>query len=88
MRVRKKLCLLPIIVKLAFVGGLLALAQGSALAPLITRSSDRHADRRRCLRRDRARQPIVTADTITASVALFATESSCDQLVVRHCDEI
>lgn len=35
MRERKKLWLLPIILVLLFVGGLLALAQGSALAPFI-----------------------------------------------------
>ena len=35
MRVRKKLWLLPIIVMLLLVGGLLVLAQGSALAPFI-----------------------------------------------------
>jgi hypothetical protein len=35
MRERKKLWLLPIIVVLVLVGGLLVLAQGSALAPFI-----------------------------------------------------
>lgn len=35
MRERKKLWLLPIIVVLMLVGGLLVLAQGSALAPFI-----------------------------------------------------
>ena len=35
MRERKKFCLLPIIVVLMLVGGLLVLAQGSALAPFI-----------------------------------------------------
>ena len=35
MRERKKLWLLPIIVVLILVGGLLVLAQGSALAPFI-----------------------------------------------------
>ncbi len=35
MRVRKKLWLLPILVVLVVVGGLLVLAQGSALAPFI-----------------------------------------------------
>jgi hypothetical protein len=35
MRERKKLWLLPIVVVLVLVGGLLMLAQGSALAPFI-----------------------------------------------------
>ena len=35
MRVRKKLWLLPILIVLVLVGGLLVLAQGSALAPFI-----------------------------------------------------
>ena len=35
MRERKKLWLLPILVVLVVVGGLLVLAQGSALAPFI-----------------------------------------------------
>ncbi|MEO7368782.1 MAG: DUF5989 family protein [Gemmatimonadaceae bacterium] len=35
MRVRKKLWLLPIVIVLVLVGGLLVLAQGSALAPFI-----------------------------------------------------
>jgi hypothetical protein len=35
MRVRKKWWLLPIIIVLVFVGSLLVLAQGSALAPFI-----------------------------------------------------
>ena len=35
MRERKKLWLLPILVVLLLVGGLLVLAQGSALAPFI-----------------------------------------------------
>jgi len=35
MRERKKLWLLPILVVLVIVGGLLVLAQGSALAPFI-----------------------------------------------------
>jgi hypothetical protein len=35
MRERKKLWLLPIVVVLVLVGGLLILAQGSALAPFI-----------------------------------------------------
>ncbi|MEO5902625.1 MAG: DUF5989 family protein [Gemmatimonadaceae bacterium] len=35
MRVRKKFWLLPILVVLVVVGGLLVLAQGSALAPFI-----------------------------------------------------
>ena len=35
MRERKKLWLLPIVVVLVLVGGLLVLAQGSALAPFI-----------------------------------------------------
>ncbi len=35
MRERKKLWLLPLIVVLVLVGGLLVLAQGSALAPFI-----------------------------------------------------
>ena len=35
MRERKKLWLLPILVVLVLVGGLLVLAQGSALAPFI-----------------------------------------------------
>ncbi|MBA3656183.1 MAG: hypothetical protein H0W69_02390 [Gemmatimonadaceae bacterium] len=35
MRVRKKMWLLPVIVVLLLVGGLLVLAQGSALAPFI-----------------------------------------------------
>jgi hypothetical protein len=35
MKERKKFWLLPIIVVLVFVGGLLVLAQGSALAPFI-----------------------------------------------------
>jgi hypothetical protein len=35
MRERKKLWLLPLVVVLVLVGGLLVLAQGSALAPFI-----------------------------------------------------
>ena len=35
LRARKKLWLLPIVVALLLVGGLLVLAQGSALAPFI-----------------------------------------------------
>jgi hypothetical protein len=35
MRERKKLWLLPILIVLVIVGGLLVLAQGSALAPFI-----------------------------------------------------
>ncbi len=35
MRVRKKMWLLPIIVVLLLMGGLMVLAQGSALAPFI-----------------------------------------------------
>ena len=35
LRVRKKLWLLPILVMLLIVGGLLVLAQGSAVAPFI-----------------------------------------------------
>ena len=35
MRERKKLWLLPIIIVLVLVGGLLVLAQGSAIAPFI-----------------------------------------------------
>ena len=35
MRVRKKFWLIPILVVMAIVGGLLVLAQGSAVAPFI-----------------------------------------------------
>ncbi len=35
MRVRKKFWLLPIVIVLLLVGGLLVLAQGSAIAPFI-----------------------------------------------------
>lgn len=35
MKVRKKMWLLPVLVLLLIVGGLLILAQGSALAPFI-----------------------------------------------------
>ena len=35
LRVRKKLCLAPIIIVMVFLGGLLILAQGSVVAPFI-----------------------------------------------------
>ena len=35
MKVRKKFCLLPVIVMMAVFGGLVVLSQGSAVAPFI-----------------------------------------------------